>query len=97
MVRPLLTGICGSDSKQVLLDFEGDSDSAMSGLCSFPQVLGHEVVAEVVKEAVSTHRSIRAVVRERDLLPDEQLDALLDPLALTRGGLPQAPRAGEPA
>lgn len=49
VVRPLLAGICGSDSKQVLLDFEGDSDSAMSGLCSFPQVLGHEVVGEVVE------------------------------------------------
>ena len=49
VVRPRLTGICGSDSKQVLLDFEGDSDSAMSGLCSFPQVLGHEVVAEVAE------------------------------------------------
>ena len=48
VIRPLLTGICGSDSKQVLMDFEGDSDSAMSGLCSFPQVLGHEVVGEVV-------------------------------------------------
>ena len=49
VVRPRLTGICGSDSKQVLLDFEGDADSAMSGLCSFPQVLGHEVVGEVVE------------------------------------------------
>jgi threonine dehydrogenase-like Zn-dependent dehydrogenase len=49
VTRPLLTGVCGSDSKQVLLDFEGDSDSAMSGLCSFPQVLGHEVVAEVTE------------------------------------------------
>jgi threonine dehydrogenase-like Zn-dependent dehydrogenase len=47
VIRPLLTGICGSDAKQVLLDFGDDSDSAMSGLCSFPQVLGHEVVAEV--------------------------------------------------
>jgi threonine dehydrogenase-like Zn-dependent dehydrogenase len=47
VIRPRLTGICGSDSKQILLDFEGDSDSAMSGLCSFPQVMGHEVVAEV--------------------------------------------------
>ena len=48
VTRPLLTGICGSDSKQILLDFgEGDSDNAMSGLCSFPQVMGHEVVAEV--------------------------------------------------
>jgi len=49
VVRPRLTGICGSDSKQILLDFEGDSDSAMSGLCSFPQVMGHEVVGEVVR------------------------------------------------
>src|SRR4051794_28313269 len=49
VVRPLLTGICGSDSKQVLLDFgEGGADSAMIAFCSFPQVLGHEVVGEVV-------------------------------------------------
>ena len=48
VTRPLLTGICGSDSKQILLDFgEDESDSAMSGFCSFPQVMGHEVVAEV--------------------------------------------------
>jgi threonine dehydrogenase-like Zn-dependent dehydrogenase len=47
VIRPRLTGICGSDAKQVLLDFGGDSDSAMSGFCSFPQVLGHEVVADV--------------------------------------------------
>ena len=48
VIRPRLTGICGSDAKQVLLDFEGGSDSALSALCSFPQVLGHEVVADVV-------------------------------------------------
>ena len=50
VAAPILTGICGSDSKQILMDFgEGDSDNAMSGLCSFPQVMGHEVVAEVVE------------------------------------------------
>ncbi len=50
VTRPRLTGICGSDSKQILLDFgDGDRDSAMSGFCSFPQVMGHEVVAEVVE------------------------------------------------
>ena len=48
VVRPRLTGICGSDAKQVLGDFEGDTDSALSALCSFPQVMGHEVVADVV-------------------------------------------------
>jgi threonine dehydrogenase-like Zn-dependent dehydrogenase len=49
ITRPRLTGICGSDSKQILLDFgEGDADNAMAGFCSFPQVMGHEVVADVV-------------------------------------------------
>jgi threonine dehydrogenase-like Zn-dependent dehydrogenase len=49
ITRPRLTGICGSDSKQVLLDFgDGDADNAMASFCSFPQVMGHEVVADVV-------------------------------------------------
>jgi threonine dehydrogenase-like Zn-dependent dehydrogenase len=50
VTRPALTGICGSDSKQILLDFgEGGGDSAMFGFCSFPQVMGHEVVAHVTE------------------------------------------------
>ena len=50
ITRPRLTGICGSDSKQILMDFgEGDADNAMSAFCSFPQVMGHEVVADVVE------------------------------------------------
>ncbi len=49
ITRPRLTGVCGSDSKQILMDFgEGDADNAMGGFCSFPQVMGHEVVADVV-------------------------------------------------
>ena len=49
VTKPLLTGICGSDSKQFLLDFgDNELDNAMSSFCSFPQIMGHEVVAEVV-------------------------------------------------
>jgi threonine dehydrogenase-like Zn-dependent dehydrogenase len=49
VAEPRLTGICGSDSKQVLFDFgENETDNAMSGLCTLPQVMGHEVVADVV-------------------------------------------------
>lgn len=49
-VRTRMTGICGSDSKQVLMDFGGGdpSDNAMTALISFPQILGHEVVGDVV-------------------------------------------------
>ena len=44
-----LCGICGSDSKQVLMDFEDGGDSMMTAFISFPQVLGHEVVGRVSK------------------------------------------------
>lgn len=54
VVRPRLTGICGSDAKQILGDFEGDADSALSGMTTFPQILGHEIVADVVEAGDGT-------------------------------------------
>lgn len=42
-----LTGICGSDAKQVLMDFDDADDNIMTAFISFPQVLGHEVVGTV--------------------------------------------------
>lgn len=47
VLRTRLTGICGSDTKQVLMDFDDAGDSPMTAFISFPQVLGHEVVATV--------------------------------------------------
>jgi len=50
VTRPILSGICGSDSKLVLGDFsEGDMDNPMSAFSSLPHVPGHEVVAEVTE------------------------------------------------
>lgn len=49
VLRTRLCGICGSDTKQILMDFEDAADNPMTALISFPQVLGHEVVAEVVR------------------------------------------------
>jgi len=40
VVRPALTGICGSDQKQVLL--KGHFDNPIASIISFPHVLGHE-------------------------------------------------------
>jgi threonine dehydrogenase-like Zn-dependent dehydrogenase len=50
ITRPRLTGICGSDAKQVFMDWGSnvDIDNPMIDFASFPQVLGHEVVANVV-------------------------------------------------
>src|SRR5436309_12678721 len=48
VLRSRLTGICGSDAKQVFMEnAEAEIDNAMTALISFPQVLGHELVATV--------------------------------------------------
>src|SRR5215468_2577274 len=46
LIETRLCGICGSDYKQVFIDFEG-IDSPLATLASFPQVMGHEVVGRV--------------------------------------------------
>ncbi|MGH9083769.1 MAG: zinc-dependent alcohol dehydrogenase, partial [Acidimicrobiales bacterium] len=57
LTRPLLAGVCGSESKLVLGDFgEGDVDNPMAAFSSLPHVPGHEVVAEVVATDPSADR-----------------------------------------
>ncbi len=46
-VTPTVTGVCGSDVKQIFLD--ADVDNPLRTLISFPHVLGHEVAARVVE------------------------------------------------
>jgi threonine dehydrogenase-like Zn-dependent dehydrogenase len=49
VTRPILSGVCGSDTKLVLGEFDdGDIDNPMAAFSSLPHVPGHEVVAEVV-------------------------------------------------
>jgi len=57
LIKTRLCGICGSDYKQVFIDFE-NIDSPLAGVASFPQVMGHEVVGTVaaVGPAVQTRR-----------------------------------------
>ena len=49
-------------------------------------VLGYERVAELVKESATTGKSIRTLVLEHDLVPEAEIDQVLDLLKLTRGG-----------
>jgi len=45
--------------------------------------LGYEVTAALVSEAIASHRSIAALVREKGLIPDRELRAILDSRTLT--------------
>ena len=48
--------------------------------------IGYAQTAEIAKLSVETGRPIREIVRERRLLPDETLDAILSPEAMTSPG-----------
>ncbi len=50
-------------------------------------VIGYEVGAATAKQAYKEGRPIREVARETTELSDEDLERLLDPLDLTRGGI----------
>jgi threonine dehydrogenase-like Zn-dependent dehydrogenase len=63
LVRTALTGICGSDQKQVQL--KGHFDNPLSGMLSFPHVLGHEstgVVAEAGRAVTRVRCGDRVVI-----------------------------------
>lgn len=57
-LRPLLSGICGSDVGAVT----GSTSLYFSGLVSMPFVPGHEVVAELVEDCEDLPRGTRVVV-----------------------------------
>ena len=50
-------------------------------------LLGYERVAELVKESATTGKSIRTLVVEHGLVPEAEIDAVLDLLKLTAGRL----------
>ncbi len=50
-------------------------------------VIGYELGASVAKRAYREGRPVKEVAREMTDLTDEELDRLLDPAALTRGGI----------
>lgn len=54
IVRTVLCGICGSDTKLHFLD--ADMDNPLSGLVSFPCIPGHEVVGVVEKVGPAVSR-----------------------------------------
>ncbi|HRC85399.1 MAG TPA: class II fumarate hydratase, partial [Thermoanaerobaculia bacterium] len=49
--------------------------------------IGYDEAAAIAKEAYATGRTVREVARERKVLPDAELDEVLDPWSMTEGGV----------
>ena len=50
--------------------------------------IGYSAAAQVAREALARGVSLRQVVREKGYLTEEQLNAVLDPYAMTEPGIP---------
>jgi fumarate hydratase class II len=63
------------------------AESSPSITTSLVPYIGYDKVAKVVKESASTGKSPREVILDWGLMTEPELDAALDVLALTKGGI----------
>ncbi|MET0728017.1 MAG: class II fumarate hydratase [Acidimicrobiales bacterium] len=89
----LLTNVSRLFADRCIAGIEADVDRCRTYAEATPQaatalnpVLGYERVAELVKESGRTGKSIRTLAVEHGLVPESEIDAVLDLLRLTRGG-----------
>lgn len=70
---------------------EGMIERSLAMCTALAPVIGYEAAAEIAKESYRTGKTVREVARARRILPDAQLDELLDPWRMT------APQAQKPS
>jgi fumarate hydratase class II len=93
----LLTSASRLFADRCVAGIEADAERCRAYAEATPQaatalnpILGYERVAELVKESAETGKSIRTLVVERGLVPEAEVDDVLDLLRLTRGGIADA-------
>jgi fumarate hydratase class II len=91
----LLSAVCRVLVTKCLDGLEADEERCRTYAEATPALatalapaIGYEPAAAVVKESLASGRSIRDVVVERNLMPADEADLLLDTLAMTRPGGP---------
>ncbi|MBI3016180.1 MAG: class II fumarate hydratase [Candidatus Tectomicrobia bacterium] len=52
--------------------------------------IGYDAAAAIAKEAYTSGRTVREVAREKRVLPEDELNAVLDPRRMTEPGIPGA-------
>jgi len=66
---------------------ESRHHTPLGGRQTWSPVIGYELGVATARQAYKEGRSIRDVARESTGFFDEELERLLDPLELTRGGI----------
>jgi fumarate hydratase class II len=59
---------------------------SMAMVTSLAPVIGYDRAAEIAKESATTGRTVRQICRERQVLPEEELNRALDSVEMTKPG-----------
>ncbi len=59
---------------------------SMSMVTSLAPKIGYDRAAEIAKESVKTGKTVRQLCREKKILPEDELERALDPVAMTEPG-----------
>jgi fumarate hydratase, class II len=62
-------------------------ERSLAMVTSLVPKIGYDAAAEIAKESVRTGRTVREICRERRVLPEDELEAALDPWSMTEGGI----------
>lgn len=64
-------------------------EQSLAMVTALAPVIGYDRAAAIAKEAFHTGKTIREVARARKILPDDELNAILDPWRATHPGIPK--------
>ena len=56
--------------------------------------IGYDAAAQIAKESFASGKTVRQIAKERQVLPDDRLNELLDPQRMTEPGLTAGPAGG---
>jgi fumarate hydratase class II len=59
---------------------------SMAMVTSLAPKIGYDRAAEIAKESVKTGKTVRQLCRERKILPEKELERVLDPISMTEPG-----------
>lgn len=79
-----VTGIVANEERTKAL-----VEGSLAMVTALAPIVGYDEAAEIAQEASASGKTVRQVARERHLLPEEELNGILDPFRLTEPGIPK--------
>src|SRR5437763_16399654 len=89
----LLGNACDAFVEKCVLGIEANEERcrelvelSMAMVTSLAPKIGYDRAAEIAKESARSGKTVREICRDKKILPEQELHAALDPVAMTQAG-----------